>query len=299
MSKGISLWSPLLLTLLLVGCSSTSGEQEAFSVWQGLSQEPLPPCTASGSIFAETFMDSLGTPYRLPFEEWADNFHTVVAGVVQAHIDNVQGKGSGFFSRLVCSAPDFKAMMAPSGELWNLAASLPHWAEFPERLATLSEADIGGVLLEFLRVYECSMQEHLEFLPIQIEPLQGYCALGSSTGDPCVSTRKGACSGTYFNTKEECIDAGFEPKPLNYPELSENMEYRKRRIFEEMLVARTALEQTFALIGGMGNVRPLALELICLERLSLDLRNVLGLTGDVAACLPRIWEGRGSLRDKP
>ncbi len=64
-----------------------------------------------------------------------------------------------------------------------------------------------------------------------------------------------------------------------------------------MATARPTLERTLSIIGGLDRLNLLKLDIECLRRASLDLRNTLGLVAEAASCMPRSWDVRGSLRD--
>ena len=125
----------------------------------------------------------------------------------------------------------------------------------------LSDSDTPAVLLEYIRVFECAMRERGHSLPIKV--------------------------------LEEAQE------PLNQMELSRKTTQEDAIIERELATARATLERTLTMLGGFNRLRPLALDLECLKRTSLDLRNVLGLTADTSACLPRAFDARGSLRDLP
>ena len=72
-----------------------------------------------------------------------------------------------------------------------------------------------------------------------------------------------------------------------------------KKMKEEVALARPTLHRTLSLIGGIDRLRPVDSSFECLQRASLDIRNILGLTAEVTSCLPRILDTRGSLRDLP
>lgn len=211
----------------------------------------LPPCTADDSIFGARSSSS-----SLPFDKWADTYHSTVSEVIDAHMQSLNNTGT---MQLQCTAPDYASMLKPTQKLKDLAAQLGPWKD-PKKLQALSESEIGPVLLEYLRVYECAMSERNAFKTVIVPDEQGG-------GDRVL------------------IDA------------EKNRE--ASIIQHESLLARPALEKTLQIVGAADRLRPLSLDIECLKRTSLDIRNILGLVSQVSACLPRVRDARGSLRDLP
>ncbi len=71
---------------------------------------------------------------------------------------------------------------------------------------------------------------------------------------------------------------------------------RRGEAEQELVLAPATLERTLQLLSGMDRLRPIDDALQCLSRTSLDIRNTLGLAAETSACLPRIWDAKGSLR---
>ncbi len=171
------------------------------------------------------------------FDKWKERYDDRVDGVIVAHL---QKKNAVNCQQLVKEPP--------SDALKSLAGSLAPWKS---NMSSLSEDDMGAVLLEYLRVYECSIKNHLTF---DLPTIYGTTAL-----------------------------------PFTYQ--------KERSIADrELLLAPRTLERTLQLISGMDRLRPIDDSLQCLARTSLDIRNTLGLAAETSACLPRIWDARGSLR---
>ncbi|MDB4978255.1 MAG: hypothetical protein JWM56_441 [Candidatus Peribacteria bacterium] len=152
----------------------------------------------------------------------------------------------------------------PSTELRGLAAELPPW-QSAKRLETLSEDQMQSVLLEQLRVYQCRLREQIYFR--------------WSTSDAEDLLRKKMISQTDIGTDAIMFAA------------------QQTWVDRELEAAPRALERTLKYVEGMNRLRPLDQSLECLSRTSLDIRNILGLAAETSACLPRIWDARGSLRD--
>ncbi len=222
----------LSLTAVLTACRDRTQE--------GAQARRLPPCTAEGSVFGGMRMAA-----------WPEHYHRTVAAVVEAHLR----RGSEVATApLLCTAADAAWTEEATEELRAMARMLPAWRGEADRLR---EADFVPVLLEFLRIYECSLNEYRNT----------RWALRTQTG-------------------------AVERGPLLQRFLEENA-----LIERELTIAQPALERTLLVTGGIDRLRPLAYGTECLKRTSLDLRNVLGLAAETSACLPRAWDVHGSLRD--
>lgn len=209
----------------------------------GTQSQRLPACSAEGSIFADT-----------PFDEWADLYHGKVSAAVESHLDTLRNASE---LPLQCTAEEYADVVPATTALREIAAYLPGYRE-GNKLESLNEADIGAVMLEFLRVYECSMLERKSYLLIRIPQEEGTMM-----------------SWELLDIKKE----------------------QEQKIDDELNVSRATMEKTMALVGGYDRLRPLALDVECIKRASLDLRNVLGLASDASSCLPKAWDTHGSLRD--
>lgn len=123
----------------------TLGQQASPGSGGGREEVPpqaLSPCSAEGSVFAQ-----------LPFEEWAQTYHGTVEAVIAAEMQKETA------ATLTCTTQDQPVRMA-SPPLQNLAASLPPWAERSGGTAVAVTAeDTIPVLLEYVRIYECSLLE--------------------------------------------------------------------------------------------------------------------------------------------
>lgn len=235
-----------LCAAALAGCGLA--EQDA-----GASVLKLPECSGKDTVFESLSLESARSVY-----------HSTVARVVRAHIDELADVNT---KPLQCTANDYRGLLQPSSELTFLADQLPEWG--PSR-GTLSEADMGAVLLEYLRVYECALHQRERFI------------LGFVQDEKSVT---------------ETRADGTEIDVIDRLDLTEEQQRQKRILAEEYMTARPALERTIAFLGGVDRLRPLSAELECLKRASLDLRNVTGLMAETASCMPKIWDARGSLRD--
>lgn len=234
----------ILLPLLLAGCSYAPGFQWAGGV-------RLDPCTAKGSEFE-----------KADIMKWPETYHKKVSGVIEAHLDRLSNVSG---AEIDCSAGDYPSMMRANGSLSALAATLGPW----KGKKYVSELEMGPVLLEYLRVYECSLQERRYF--------QALSPIGL-TEDPQASSKA--------------------PSPT-LGEYNKQVSEERDLINRELASARLILERTLSVVGGLDRLSPLAMDIECIKRTSLDLRNILGLTAEAASCMPRIWDTRGSLRDLP
>jgi len=223
--------------LLLAAC-------EDFTTPRARQFTALAPCTASGTTF-ET----------MKFDEWKDEYHKRVSEVVEAHIQSIAQTSQ---NPLQCTAEDYASVLRPSDKLSALASELPAWKD---RTDGLSEADAGSVLLEYLRVYECSLNERRYLLSVS----------------PLLPTERDT--------------------PMDIGDLNTEVRKEVAIIEKEVAIARPILERTLTIVGGYDRLRPLMIDIECLKRASLDLRNVLGLAAEASACMPRIWDTHGSLRD--
>ncbi len=202
----------------------------------------LAPCSAEGSEFA-----------KQDFADWKTLYHEGVNAVIESHMQMIKGL-SGM--PLQCTAKDYRSIIPASPSLKKVAEMLPAWQDRAKK-GELRESDMSAVMLEFLRVYECSMNEHLEYLP--------------------VTTRSGTNIGLWDLTMRSVNDGAT--------------------ISRERIVARESLERVLSLTGGFDRLLPLSIDVECLKRASLDMRNTLGLASDISSCLPRVWDAKGSLRD--
>lgn len=215
----------------------------------------LPECANTGNVFGSSRVETMKSAY-----------HGTVTNVINAHINEIADINS---LPLQCTANDYRGLLKPSSALVSLAYLLPEWGQ---SRTNVSEADLGPILLEYLRVYECSLLQRGQFLNVFILREQGT-----------------------ITTQPDGTDIQSMPSA----ELTAEQAKEREMITHELLTARPALERTLAFIGGIDRLRPLSAELECLKRASLDLRNVTGLLAEASSCMPKMWDARGSLRDLP
>lgn len=164
--------------------------------------------------------------------------------------------------QLVCiDDPHYQATPA----LEKLARKMSPWWD---KTTPVTEDDLPLVLQTYLQHYECNSQERLFFLSTEVaaDLAQQNLPLGGQPGIPV-------------------------------PLLLDRTVREEKMLKDELLLARPALDRTLLYLSGRTRLRPLMQNLQCLARLSLDLRNILGIVAEQSAYLPRIWDARGSLRD--
>jgi len=167
-------------------------------------------------------------------------------------------------STVSCDAKDYGSLAEPGKRLLELATSLPTWAD---KKVPLSRLDTPRVLLEYLRIYECALTEFDEFL----------------------------MHDTWLEEYDEQGDAGFLKYFLS--DLMRSAFGRAEIINQERAVSRTSLNRALTIIGAFDRLAPLDAELECMQRFSLDMRNITALSAEASACLPRIWNAKDTLRD--
>ena len=72
---------------------------------------------------------------------------------------------------------------------------------------------------------------------------------------------------------------------------------QRGKIDNELLTARPALQRALIIAGGYGRLARLDKELQCIQRASLDYRNVFAVVAETSSCLPRNWGAKDPLRD--
>ena len=156
-----------------------------------------------------------------------------------------------------CTEADTSGEPSTTKELYDLASTLEPW-KVPSRLSALSESDLGAVLLEFNRVYGCAMTDYKEnIIPFNPSPL--------AEGDQAKSVEQNAMEGNI--------------------------------ITRELATAPASLTRTLLALGTINRLRPLLASTGCLSRVSLDLRNEMGLIAEAMSCVGKFRNSRTSLRD--
>lgn len=229
-------------------------------VWMALT---LTSCTSAGpeasttGTLASCSIDD--SPFHdLPLHEWPTVYHETVSAVIEAHLAAMQTLPT---QKLDCSATQYPAVFHPTDALRALAATLDPWSK-EGRLDTLSESEIGPILLEYVRTYECALAHKRQVLLLE------------------------SGSGVL---EADRPSLGTDSAVADDEKLTQ----------EELAIARPALERTLGIVGGLDRLNPLRIEVECLKRISLDLRNDTGLLSQATACMPRVRDARTSFRDLP
>lgn len=276
---------PLLLALgISIPIILYFGNSHANFSAQIFSEKPiLGPCTREGSLFP-----------RHKFDEWPAIYHDKVSKAIQEYgtakknhksdsvgspVDTVKGEN--------CAAEDYSEVFEIGEITKEIAKSLDPWRE-EEDLKTLTRHDTPAVLYEFLRVYECALEEHYFFLPPKIirdelDAIKEFLECLDTNGD------EEAC-------KEE---TGVDSKEfdMNYPQLWEELLRRDRIVKREKKISRPTLDRVLAHASNRIRLQLLETELECLQRASLDIRNIAGLAAESAACMPRVWDAKDPMRE--
>jgi hypothetical protein len=174
----------------------------------------------------------------------------------------------------------------PAPKLTALAARLPGLS-IPRTNGTdsmyLAPRPIGfnsfaSVLGEYMREYECKLSE------LQQQSL-ALVSSGDDIDEPCTETTSSA------GTSSSC-------PPVSGYDVFERTGAYQQRLQEERTIARTALERTFETLRSFETNYAVAVDLVCIQRLSLDLKNEMSLLADSVSCMPKIWDAVTSLHDR-
>jgi len=213
----------------------------------------LAACTRLDAVYDDLFYDD-----RV-FDEWPDAYHGTVDAVISESLGAAE---------IACDAETYAALQTAGPALRAMAEKLPPWKD-PANLERLHAGNLGHVLLEYLRVYECALVEYRFFLPVE--------------------------------AKLE-YELGLSPVPgpyLEFINIAGEMLRRDDIIERELQTARPALERALGMLGTGNRLRPLQLDIECLQRASLDIRNASALAAEASTCLPRLWDAKDPLRDTP
>lgn len=234
----------------------------------------LPACEWDESVFPMPPASALQADGKTvtTAEVWAKRYHDNVRAVTVAHL---QPPGA----TLSCEKSPVRMASAP---LEALAKTLPPWFDRDFSANPLPEAEMGGVLLEYLRVYECSLRQRWFLLPTTIAT-----EAAGLVGINAVSTGiLGPISGGQ--------------QLLSLPDLVARLEHEQRAIEGELAIAGDALHRTLATLAGNERLEPLSGTMECLARASLDISASMGLTAAGASCMAsRTWDTHGSLLSLP
>ncbi|MFA7681497.1 MAG: hypothetical protein WCX61_00540 [Candidatus Peribacteraceae bacterium] len=217
--------------------------------------------------------------------EWMKEYHGTVARVVTEDMSP---------GALTCTASDYTGMMQPRPELYALAQKLPSWANEEDsdynndNMSRLSQLDVGTVLLEYLRMYECALIERSLFLPSDTLTQES----GREERAKEIQQNPGSLTEALLNVLKVLLKS-----VTDYIRIFGLVAADRHTITDELVLARSALHRTLVFIGGYNRLRPIDAEFTCLQQATLDIRNGFALSADAGSCLPRIWNAKDPLRD--
>lgn len=196
----------------------------------------------------------------LLLDKWPENYHNTVERILDEYTKPIE--------KIACLENDIFPVEEDDA-LYELASKLPPWST-PEKLADLQRNDVGFVLLEFLRIYECALLDRKNFAELYVNDKY---AQDQDEG------RVRSDLDLRLGTQRARIDA------------------ERSVVAQELAIARPTLEKALLVISGNNRLSVLDAELQCLQRASLDIRNALSLAADTSSCLPRIWNTKDVLRN--
>ncbi len=135
----------------------------------------------------------------------------------------------------------------------------------------LTASDAPGVLLEYLRLYECVLNERSWYLPLQV----------------------------LDNNIEEQKEGGQKSSTPNLGELGEGLTKAVPLVAREQVLARRTLERMLTALHATLMARTVEDDAGCFLRSSFDAKNAFGLAQEASMCLPRTWDAKDVLRDLP
>lgn len=246
---GNKITAALAMLFLLAQSGATAQETEE------VLYPDLPPCTIDDPLYRR--VNFAGKDLA----DWPETYHGTVNRVINEHLEQPE---------LKCDGASYEELLkTESGsQLQLLAKTLPPWDTEGER-RQLKQSDMSMVLLEYLRVYECALEEYKIWAP-EIE---------------------------HRNLFQVQVISNPLTWVARFADVVENTEASIRLIEAEMKTARTTLYYSINLIAAYDRLRPLQAEIDCVQRASLDIRNVTALSAEVSACLPRVWSPKDPLRD--
>lgn len=196
---------------------------------------------------------------------WSSLYHYNVDEMVTYHVGGNTSVPE-YEQAVKCEEENEGASYPPGPIMTQVAMQLPPWKDATD-FAQLSESDIGAVLLEYLAGYECALWERRFYLSTKV--IVDEFKLRDFLTIPRLNT---------WNVLEEIAD-------------------QRAKIDRELITARKAANRTLVYLSGYSRLGQLDRELQCLQRASLDLRNVLAVMAETSSCLPRIWSAKDPLRD--
>ncbi|MFH0769770.1 MAG: hypothetical protein V1926_00140 [Candidatus Peregrinibacteria bacterium] len=207
-------------------------------------------------------------------ENWPIKYHANVSAIIAEALGSRASSESPL--RRVdppphCSAVTSAAFLAPRAKLFEIARGLPSWKD-PAMLSRLGQEDMGTVLLEYLRMYECALVERFFLYPIYTADQEAY-------------------------RQKTLFGLPVPSAVMEAVELWGLANEEKRIISEELSRSRLALTRALSLLEGLDHLLTFDAEITCVQQASLDLRNSFALAADASSCLLRAWNNRDPLRD--
>lgn len=254
---------------VFVGTMQTTAQSPEVGVPEFSGKDPTEsPILAPCSRFADNYDDLGYTDTHI--EEWPDLYHDTVAKIVTESLDS---------PKISCTADDYEALLKAGDELKKLAKKLPPWKDTDTEV---SRFDLPRVLLENLRIYECALVEFRQFLHYD-------------TAAENFDEEKERQEKEEGRSPDDTTVISFFK--FFFSDLMTETSKRAETIKRERAIARRALNRTLTLIGTMDRLRPLEAELECMQRMSLDVRNIAALSAETSSCIPRTWNAKDTLRD--
>ncbi len=204
-------------------------------------------------------------------QEWSYLYHSIVSAILDGHLEPET-------EQVTC---DQNPHLAASGPLAAIAMHLQPWApgrpgeDVTATVEPPTESDMPAVLTAYLRAYTCALQERERelFQSVTAEAFDGH-------------------------------DEAFEMDPheggdedLSLTAILDEVGAELLLIKEELRTVGPALARTLQYVTNRDRFSMIGTNMVCLERASLEIRNIMGLNAAVSACLPRAWDARDPLRD--
>lgn len=191
----------------------------------------------------------------------------------------------------------------PMAMLQSLASRLPGWFVVPEppggpaiqRPVTFDA--FSAIAGELQREYECKLFELQDTAIAHIirnddlSPGEFCC-----TDSGCASVNAGFTCNDAPTSDPLCNESC--PVYMTNNELAARLPATMEAIALERRRSRLALDRALQTIRSFDANFPVARELICYQRASLDLRNELNLLADAVSCMPKIWDAITSIHDR-
>ncbi len=208
----------------------------------------------------------------IPYAQWSTIYHRDIDNILESFIGK---EADGYFAqreppggRGLCSGTQAASTTPAPPLLGDIAKKLEPWME---NETVFGQSDTTPVLLEYLRVYECSLAERTTQLPVEIWREE--------------------------TERRALLPGGLAANPFLFTKLFEEWYKQNREIQIELKVARPTLERVLGFMGTVQMGRVLSQDTNCMQRASLDIRNAIGLAADTASCMPRIWNAKDPMRD--